>query len=131
MGWLLFYSGITKVFDSSWTSKGYLENASTFSGLYDWLTGPQNIVFIDFVVQWGMVLLGAALILGLFTRLAAGLAAVLMMLYYFPVLDFPYAGQNGFLIDEHIIYALAFLLLIRLKAGRSFGIGSLFGRNSY
>lgn len=34
LGWLMFYAGITKVLDPSWSSWGYLMSAKTFTGFY-------------------------------------------------------------------------------------------------
>lgn len=110
-GWFFFYAGVTKIFNSEWTAKGFLENAETFSGFYGWLASPNILPIVDFLNQWGLTLIGVAFILGIFVRLSAYLGALLMLLYYFPTLSFPYAGEHSLIVDEHIIYALALLLL--------------------
>ncbi|MBI3070189.1 MAG: DoxX family protein, partial [Candidatus Levybacteria bacterium] len=48
------------------------------------------------------------LILGVFVRLAALSGILLMLLYYLPILNFPYVGRGttSFLIDQHIIFIL-------------------------
>lgn len=121
MGWLLFYAGITKVIDPTWTSAGYLANAQTFGEMYAFLSSPEIITFVDFANQWGLTILGAMLIVGIFVKLAGRLGAVLMLLYYFPILTFPTVG-HGYIVDEHIIYALVLLVLAELSAGLYFGI---------
>lgn len=131
LGWLLFYSGVTKVLDSSWTAKAYLENATTFSRFFEWLASSQNIVWVDFINQWGQILIGAALMIGVFTSFAAMFGAIMMFFYYLPIFNFPFVGSNGFIIDQHIVYILILLIIIRLKAGKSYSLGSLFGRSSY
>lgn len=131
LGWVFFYSGLIKILDKNWTSKGFLLSAKTFPGFYEWFASPQNLSWVDFVNKWGQMLIGAALILGVFVGLAAFFGAVLMALYYFPGLQFPYVANNLVLIDEHVIYALAFLLLARLRAGRVFGFNAFFGRTMY
>lgn len=120
MGWLFFYAGITKILDPTWSAAGYLENAQSFSGIYGWLAEPGQIAFINFLNEWGLTLIGAALICGAFTRLASYFGMLLMALYYLPGLDFPYVG-HGVLIDEHIIYIFALLLLVELGAGQYWG----------
>ncbi len=122
LGWLFFYAGITKVLDSSWTAAGYLNSAKTFSGLYQWFASASNIGWINFVNEWGLVLIGVALIIGFHTRLAAWLGAGLMLLYYFPTLSFPYVGEHSYIIDEHIIYIFALLLLAEIRAGNHWGL---------
>lgn len=120
-GWLMFYAGVTKLLNPAWSAAGYLQNAKTFTGFYQWLTQPNILPIINFVNEWGLTLLGVSLILGVFVRLSSTLGAVLMVLYYFPVLEFPRVA-HGFLVDEHIIYALVLLVLAALRAGRVYGL---------
>jgi thiosulfate dehydrogenase [quinone] large subunit len=122
LGWLFFYSGITKVLNPAWSAAGYLQGAKTFAGFYHWLAQPGIISVINFLNEWGLLLLGIALILGIFVRLAAVLGALVMLLYYFPGLEFPYIGKTAYLVDEHIIYALALLVMAAFRAGRIWGL---------
>lgn len=122
LGWLFFYAGITKVLDPSWTSAGYLAGAKTFSGFYQFLASPHIIPFIDFINQWGLTLLGVSLLLGVGVRWSSVLGALLMLMYYFPILEFPYIGTHSYIVDEHIVYALALLLLASSKAGYAWGL---------
>ena len=122
MGWMMLYAGITKVLDPQWSAAGYLKGAKTFAGLYQWLLSPGILPAVNFINEWGLTLLGVSLILGIFVRLSSVLGAVLMLLYYFPVRIFPYAGKHSYLVDEHIIYALVLLLLAAMRAGRIWGL---------
>ena len=124
LGWLFFYAGITKILNPEWTSEGYLMNAKTFGELYQWLALPANIGWVNFLNEWGLTLIGASLILGLFVRFAAVAGAFLVLLYWFPILSFPYAG-HGFIVNEHIVYASVLLLLKKFNAGAHFGIDAL------
>lgn len=111
LGGLFFFSGVAKILDPTWSARNYLLAAKTFPGFYHWLAGPTLLPWINLVNEWGLTLLGVSLILGIGRRLAAPLGALLMLLYYFPGLDFPYVTNHAFLIDEHLIYALILLLL--------------------
>jgi thiosulfate dehydrogenase (quinone) large subunit len=122
LGWLFFYAGITKILNPTWSAAGYLQGAKTFTGLYHWFTQPGILPVINLINEWGLLLIGISLLLGIFVRLSTVSGAVLMLLYYFPGLTFPYIGQNSFIIDEHIIYAIALLLLGSLQAGRIWGL---------
>ena len=122
MGWLMFYAGVTKALDPSWSASGYLSNAKTFPAFYQWLLQPDVLPVVNFVNEWGLTLLGVSLILGIAVRLSSLLGALLMMLYYFPVLDFPYPNPHSYLVDEHIIYALVLILFAGLGAGRVWGL---------
>ena len=121
MGWLFFYAGITKVLDPAWSAVGYLGGAQNFTGFFEWLTRPAVLPMVNFINEWGLTLLGVSLILGVGVRLASILGALLMVLYYLP-LSFPYPNAHSLVVDEHIIYAAALLLLASLRAGRYLGL---------
>ncbi len=124
IGWLFFYAGLSKVIDPSWTAAGYLSNATTFSGFYEWLASAGNIGWVSFLNEWGLLLIGLGLILGLFVRYASYAGMLLMFLYWLPILDFPTVG-HGVLIDDHIIYILVFAVLAVTSAGKYFGLDKL------
>ena len=128
MGWLMFYAGITKVMDPQWSAAGYAKSAKTFPGLYELFASQGNIEWINFVNKWGLTLLGISLILGIGVRLSSSLGAVLMMFYYFPVLQFPYVGEHSYIVDEHIIYALLMVYFAIVRAGRFWGLEEWFGQ---
>ncbi|MBI1985013.1 MAG: DoxX family membrane protein [Candidatus Wildermuthbacteria bacterium] len=122
IGWLFFWAGITKVLDPEWSSAGYLQGAKTFADFYQWLASPSLLPVTNFVNEWGLTLLGLALILGVFLRLSSILGALLMLLYYLPILQFPYPNAHSFLVDEHIVYIFSLLVLGSLRSGRIWGL---------
>jgi len=128
IGWLLFYAGISKIVNPEWSAAGYLENASSFPGLFGWFALPQNIGWVNFLNEWGLTLVGLALILGVAVRYASIGGGLLMLLYYFPVLEFPYAG-HGIIVDDHLIYLLVFILFYVTRAGRFWGLDRYFTRH--
>lgn len=111
IGMLFLYAGITKVADPAWSAKGYLLGAQTFHGFYAWLASGSMLTIVNFLNAWGLTLLGIALMLGIMTRLSGFLGALMMLLYYFPVLKFPIIPPHAYLVDEHIIYIAALLVL--------------------
>ena len=124
MGWFMFYAGITKVLDPTWSAAGYLQGAKTFTGFYVWLAQPAIIPIVNFVNAWGLTLLGISLIFGICVRLSSLCGIALMLLYYLPILDFPYPNPHALLVDEHILYSLVLLLFVSLRAGRVWGLES-------
>jgi len=124
LGWLFFYAGITKVVDSSWSAEGFLNGAKTFSSFYAWFALPSNIGWVNLLNEWGLTLIGIALILGIATRLASYAGIMLMALYYIPGLSFPYVN-NGLLVDQHIIYILVLCLIIKNKEHYYWGLQKL------
>lgn len=131
LGWLMFYAGLTKLLSPAWSAAGYLENVQTFSGFYAWFAQPAILPVTNFFNEWALTLLGVSLILGIFVRLSSVLGALLMLLYYFPVLDFPYIKPHYFLVDDHIIFAIALLVIGALHAGRDGGLDRWFSVTSF
>jgi thiosulfate dehydrogenase [quinone] large subunit len=125
LGWLFLYAGATKVLNPAWSAAGYLKGAKTFSGFYAWLASPGLLPVTNFLNEWGLTLIGVALIAGAAVRLSGYLGAAMMVLYYFPVLDFPKVGDHSYIIDDHVIYALALAYLAAVGAGRTYGLDAL------
>ncbi len=121
MGWFFFYAGIIKVLNSEWSAAGYLSGAKSLAWLYGAMLHPAVLPTVNFMNEWGLTLLGISLLLGVFIRLSTSLGAALMLLYYF-ALAFPYPNKNAFIVDEHIIYVFALLVLGAFHAGRVWGL---------
>lgn len=131
LGWLMFYSGITKVLDPEWSAAGFLHSAKTFSSLYSWFAQPDILPITNFANQWGLTLLGVSLLLGVGVRFSSLLGAALMALYYFVGLEFPYIGTNSYVVDQHVVYVLALLVLAAFRAGRIWGIDGVLAASRF
>ena len=125
LGFLMLYAGVSKLMDPEWSAAGYLSAAKTFPVFYSWLLSPEILPTINLINEWGLALLGVSLVLGLFVRLSSVLGAVLMVLYYIPILNFPSVGAHSYIVDEHIIYALLLLYFAAARAGRRFGLDGI------
>jgi thiosulfate dehydrogenase (quinone) large subunit len=121
IGWMFFYAGITKVLDPAWSAAGYLKAAKQFPEFYQWLASPAMLPITNALNEWGLTLVGVALVLGVGVRLAGALGAVIMILYYLP-LGVPYPNSHALVVDEHIIYAATLLFLAAVRAGRVWGL---------
>ena len=122
MGWLMLYAGLVKIFDPEWSATGYLANAKTFGGFYNWFVDPSILPITNILNEWSLTLLGVSLLLGAFVRCSGVLGALLMLLYYFPVLEFPHIPPHSYIIDDHIIYALILLYFAYVGAGEYMGL---------
>jgi thiosulfate dehydrogenase [quinone] large subunit len=122
MGWLMLYAGIVKIMNPAWSAAGYLKGASTFSGFYNWLAQPGILQVVNFLNEWGLTLLGISLLVGFLVKVSSWLGAVLMLLYYFPILRFPYPGTHSFIIDDHIIYLFVLIFFAFVGAGNYWGL---------
>lgn len=113
MGILFFSAGWVKITAPSWSAVGYISGSKTFINFYTWLLQPNILPIVNFLNEWGLTLIGVALILGTFVRLASFFGFIMMILYYLPA----YPPEHG-LVDEHIIYSLLFLVFMSYGAGK-------------
>ncbi|MEX0690157.1 MAG: DoxX family membrane protein [Candidatus Paceibacterota bacterium] len=122
LGWVMFYAGITKVFNPDWSAKGFLNSAKTFSPFFEWLASPGILPIVDFLNQWGLTLIGLSLLLGLLVNWSSLFGGILMIFYYLPGMEFPYPDPHSFLVDSHVVYVVAFFVLYAFQAGNFWGL---------
>lgn len=134
IGWHLLYEGVIKVLAKDWTSAGYLSDstwrlAPFFRHLAE---SPGALRAVDLLNMWGLSLLGLALILGLFTRVSAVLAAVLISLYY--IANPPFIGLRGIvgegnylIVNKNLIEIVTLLLLALVPRGTMYGLDGIVG----
>lgn len=80
---------------------------------------------VDVLFMAGMLGIGAAVMLGVGLRISAVAGSALMLLMY--VAEWPFAAGTGStnpLVDYHIIYALALVVVAVLAAGDTWGLGA-------
>ena len=136
MGWILFQGGITKVLDPAWTAAGFLQNAipegNPFMGLWAAFAGSP---VIDFLVAWGLTLTGLGLILGALVRWNAFWGAVIMISFWMAGLQGGLTRglpiEHGWVVDDHIVYAVLLFGLGAFGAGRILGIDALLERTAF
>lgn len=125
IGWFFLYAGLSKVMNPEWSAAGFLNNAQTFPAVYGWFASSANIGWVNFANQWGQILIGLGLITGTLVTVASWAGIAMMVLYYFPSLNFPYAGEHALLVDDHVFYILILVGLMQAKAGRFYGLDAL------
>jgi uncharacterized membrane protein YphA (DoxX/SURF4 family) len=130
IGWHFLYEGLAKILQENWTASAFLLNTTGFfSGFYHWLaSSPFLLQMVDFLNVSGLFLIGLALFIGLFTRIAALCGALLMILYYFayPPFGNPMMNSDGhlFIVDKLFIEAAA-LLFLSFYREKGYSIDSL------
>jgi uncharacterized membrane protein YphA (DoxX/SURF4 family) len=110
IGWHFLYEGVSKLIIQNWSSHSYLANSTgPLSGFYHWLaSAPVILKVIDILNIYGLILIGIALFLGLFSRIASIAGAFLLTLYYFA---YPPFGDSLFNIGEGHLFIVALALL--------------------
>ena len=84
IGWHFLYEGISKIINPYWSSAAYLLDSKwIFSGLAKTIVSNPNLLGIsDFVNMWALTLVGASLLLGLFSRYSALVGMGFVILYF-------------------------------------------------
>lgn len=130
IGWHFLYEGLIKVLNPSWSAKAYLlDSNGLFAGMFKNIaSNPGLLDAVNFLNEWGLVLTGLGLILGVFTRLSSIGGMLLLLLYTFShpsLLNVTYTMPmegSYFLIDKNIIELAALGLLFVFPTGRIIGI---------
>lgn len=118
IGWHFLYEGLSKILQGNWTASGFLLNTSGFlSGFYHWIaSSPAILGTTDILNMWGLLFIGLALFIGLFSRFASLSGILLLTLYYFAYPPFGNPMLNAadghlFIVDKLFIEAAALLFL--------------------
>jgi thiosulfate dehydrogenase [quinone] large subunit len=137
IGWHFLYEGLVKLFNPSWSPFGYLmDSKGIFAPIFHAMaSNPAVLSFVGFLNQWGLLLIGIGLILGIFTRLATWSGMLILCFYYLshpPVPGVNYALPSEgsyFLVDKVVIEFLAMGVLALFPTGRIIGLDRLLFRN--
>lgn len=128
IGWHFLYEGFIKVFTKDWSSFSYLSNSTgPISGFYHWLASSDSLLrVVDLLNVYGLILIGIALFIGLFSRFAAIAGSLLLVLYYFaypPFGESLFSTGEGhlFIVDKIFTEAVA-LLFIAFYSEKGYGI---------
>jgi thiosulfate dehydrogenase (quinone) large subunit len=130
VGWHFLYEGLSKLTAPSFTAAGYLKQAKgPLAGAFHSLAAsPDLLANANLITMWGLTLVGALLILGLFTRFAslAGIAFVLM--FYLaapPWIGYFYAipTEGSYLIvNKNLVEVAALAVIFFTGSGRFAGL---------
>jgi len=137
IGWHFLYEGLAKLFTPSWTSADYLMLSNwIFSGFFHGIASNSVMLQIaDFLVIWGLILIGLALFLGLFDRIAALAGMFLIALFWLAnppltMLDFGLPREGNYLIvDKNLVEFFALLVLRLLPTGSYLGLQHMIRSN--
>lgn len=133
IGWHILYEGIAKVLNTQWTSAEFLQESQwVMSGFAQWIiNNPEVLSVVDFLNTWGLIAIGAGLILGLFARIASVAGALLLFIYYLnapPLIGIEYSippGGNYLIVDETLIEVAALFVLALFNTSNIFGLDAL------
>lgn len=130
VGWHFLYEGLSKLFTPGWTSADFLSLSNWwFAPFYHWIAeSPAVLQVVDFLNVWGLILIGIALFLGLFERVAVWGGIALLTLYYFanpPFVgnDFGVPAEGNYLVVNKVLIELfALLVFLVIPTSRYVGL---------
>ncbi len=145
IGIIFLWAGLEKFIGGAgaWTAKGFLAfgtsgtlgwpfvtgaiaEGTVFNPTHDiWVSLSSNegmMKLVDFMVQFGQISIGIALILGVATRFAATMGALMMTFFFFAAWDFAYG-----IVNQHFAYAVVTFGLAVIGAGNYRGVDAHIG----
>lgn len=161
IGWHFLWEGIIKLSQSQWSAKGYLlasygPFAPVFHAIAEWERLAPLMASIDFLMPWMLVVSGAGLLLGLYTRQAIFIALALLATFILsmppiwsvpaePIQEWetffgslnnaPWTGRpisgaegNYFIINKNIVEFIVLSALLTLNLKQLYGFDALFDR---
>ena len=134
IGWHFPYEGIAKLLNPYWSSAAYLLDSKwLFSGLAKIIVSDPVLLSIsDYVNMWGLTLVGASLLLGLFSQYTALIGMGFVILYYlfappFLGLEFSKPGEGSYLIvNKNLIEACALWVIYLFPTSHIIGLDRFF-----
>ncbi|WP_425547133.1 hypothetical protein [Actinocorallia aurantiaca] len=136
IGWVFLWAFLDKTFGlghetpaaGAWLegghpTEGFLSKAARgpLQGFYNGLAGH---AVIDWLFMLGLLGIGAALILGIAMRVAAGAGALMLVMMWGAALP----PENNIFMDDHLVYALVLVGLALVHAGDTLGLGAWWSR---
>lgn len=123
MAWTFLYAASHQVFVPDFSVVGFLSHTKTFHGFFSAFTTPTMAPITTFLVEYGHLLIGLSLLVGLLVRVSALFGVLLMITYWFAHMDWPFIeSTNNFIVDYHLVYAGVLVLLFVKRAGHVFGL---------
>jgi thiosulfate dehydrogenase (quinone) large subunit len=123
MAWTFLYAASHQVFVPSFSVVGFLSHTKTFHDVFAVFTTPTMAPITTFLVEYGHLLIGLSLLTGLMVRVSASFGVLLMAIYWFAHMDWPFIeNTNNFIVDYHVVYAGVLVYLIVKKAGHVWGL---------
>jgi len=130
IGWHFLYEGLVKLMNPNWSSVGFLlDSRGIMESFFHSLTSdPLTVSILDQLNIWGLILIGLALILGIFARPACIFGIILLMMYYlshppFTGLRYSVPSEGSYLIiNKNLIELIALAVLFVFPSSRYIGI---------
>jgi uncharacterized membrane protein YphA (DoxX/SURF4 family) len=137
IGWHFLYEGLVKLLYPGWTSAAYLNSSvGPFAGFFHVLgSNGAAVRVIDLLNIWGLLVIGACLMLGAAARAAAFGGMALLALYYFaypPLFKAiaPGINEGSYLLVNKNVVEWCALAVVAAFPAEAFGLHALLRRRT-
>jgi thiosulfate dehydrogenase (quinone) large subunit len=138
IGWHFLYEGWVKVINPNWSAASFLNAAQgPLANLFKAMASNSSVLeVINFCNQWGLVLIGLSLILGLLSRWACIGGIALLSMYYLcnpPLIGLDIAGMaegSYLIVNKNLIELFTLLILFFFPTGQRVGLDRFFRRKA-
>ncbi len=136
IGWHLLYEGLIKLTDPAWSAAGFLKaSQGPFSWFFLFVANNKAwLGIVEVINEWGLTIIGALLMVGLFTRVTAYAGMLLLLTYYLctpPLAGLSYTAPsegNYLVVNKTLIEAVALLIVALFSKENDLGLDILFKR---
>ena len=130
VGWHFLYEGLAKLTSSSWSAAGYMRaSRGPFAEVFRWIASrPDLLDKANLITMYGLTIVGALLMLGLFTRIAAVAGIGFIVLFYLcnpPFVGYFYSipTEGSYLIvNKNLVELCALAVVLVTGSGRFAGL---------
>jgi thiosulfate dehydrogenase [quinone] large subunit len=130
IGWHFLYEGLVKLNTPGWSSKSYLlGSVGPLAPVFNGITQSESILrIVDILNQWGLVLIGLSLFIGLFSK--TGMISGIVLLFFYYLAYPPFAGLgiithvegNYWIVNKNLIEMAALFVLYLFPSSQITGI---------
>jgi thiosulfate dehydrogenase [quinone] large subunit len=133
IGWHFLYEGVVKMYDPTWTAKGYLLSASVLRPFFGWLGSMST--FVDYATITTLLIVGVSLLIGFKTRWAGVLGIALLSLFYlahppFPGLPQGPAEGSYWIVNKNLIEIAALWVIMVFPTSWAFGLENILSKKT-
>ncbi len=130
VGWHFLFEGVAKLTSTTWSAAGYMKaSRGPFANVFKWIASqPHLLDNANLITMYGLAIVGALLILGLFTRLASLAGIGLILLFYLcnpPFVGYFYSipTEGSYLIvNKNLVELSALVVILVTGSGRFAGL---------
>jgi thiosulfate dehydrogenase (quinone) large subunit len=135
IGWHFLYEGIIKLYNPSWTAKGYLLSAELFKPVFQWMASESMISIIDTLNIVGLLIVGVSLLGGLRVKWGCIVGIGLLAMYYLahpPFSSVPQGPVEGsyWIVNKNLIEIAALFAVYIFPTSSAFSVERFFKRFS-